>query len=85
MENNETFWKLLNTTFLNEDNQYYYFSSSTPGFSSFVIFLNQNIEAHPLSPSKSNLAFTVTVIGIVVLILILGFILFIKIKRRDKI
>jgi PGF-pre-PGF domain-containing protein len=41
MKKNETVWNPLNTALLNEDTNYFYFSALTPGFSSFVIFLDQ--------------------------------------------
>jgi parallel beta-helix repeat protein len=34
-------WMPLVTTFSSEDNQYYYFSAYSPGFSTFAIFLNR--------------------------------------------
>jgi len=34
-------WLPLVTTFSSEDNQYYYFSAYSPGFSTFAIFLNR--------------------------------------------
>jgi hypothetical protein len=43
MKDNDSLWNPLNTTFLNEDEKYYYFSAVTPGFSTFLIFSNQNI------------------------------------------
>jgi PGF-pre-PGF domain-containing protein len=82
MKNNETQWNLLNTTFLNEDDKYYYFNASTPGFSSFVIFLNKNeVKTNISKQIKSPFSFTIIVAVIIVLILIVVYILFSKIKR----
>ena len=36
-------WNPLSTTFLNEDEKYYYFNAISPGFSTFTIFLNQKL------------------------------------------
>ncbi len=33
-------WQALNTSLINEDSQYYYFSAISPGFSTFVIFID---------------------------------------------
>jgi PGF-pre-PGF domain-containing protein len=38
---NETDWSALNTTYLSNDTNYYYFSSVTPGFSTFLIFASK--------------------------------------------
>jgi hypothetical protein len=36
-------WGELNTTFVNEDSEYYYFSAVSPGFSLFVVLLDLSI------------------------------------------
>ena len=36
-------WNALNTTLINEDSDYYYFSSTSPGFSLFVVLLDLSI------------------------------------------
>jgi PGF-pre-PGF domain-containing protein len=37
---NETKWDSLNTTYINNDSVYYYFSAVSPGFSTFLIFVS---------------------------------------------
>jgi PGF-pre-PGF domain-containing protein len=40
---NATEWEMLNTTLIDEDNEYYYFSAISSGFSLFAIYLDENL------------------------------------------
>ncbi len=37
----ESQWNILSTTYTSEDNQYYYFSALSPGFSTFLVFFGK--------------------------------------------
>ena len=110
-------WFPLTTNFFSEDNQYYYFSAYSPGFSTFAIFLNRydclpnsarcdNNEVQlcvgnstwlvtdhcsdtcdngkcTSSFFKSNQFYFLIIIGIIA-ILVIGIIIFIYKKRKEK-
>ncbi|VVB83305.1 Periplasmic copper-binding protein (NosD) [uncultured archaeon] len=76
-------WSSLTTTFEKEDNEFYYFNSLTPGFSTFAIFFRtcQGIEC-----TLGNLSsiYPFMIIAIVILIMIVIFIIVRKIIISRK-
>lgn len=95
IESNSTEWTALKTTFISEDNYYYYFSSVTSGFSIFCVFIKQQPSYQSLINNFSGLIqdlisiiklyYFWIALGIVVIIILILMIFFAKkIKRKQR-